>query len=232
MPATPTLAHPADPLELLQPISRQPVGEAVYQALRIKLMHGEYRAGQVLGIQYLADALGTSTMPVREALRRLVAQQALEAMPNGTTRVPLLTPARVNDVRRARVLIEGTVTEWAGPRLSRDTLDQLERLALEITADRRRRENVPASLEKNRIFHFTIYQAAESPVMVAAIESLWLQSGSCLRATRELLHDPDQPADRLHEATIDALRRGDYAGARACIEQDVSWVFDRLDRAD
>ena len=101
----------------------------------------------------------------------------------------------------------------------------------EITSDRRSLQNVPASLEKIRIFHFTIYHSAESPVMVAAIESLWLQSGSCLRATRELLHSPEQPADRLHEATVEALRRGDYAGARACIEQDVSWVFDRLDSA-
>ena len=68
----------ADPLATLQPIVRLSVNEAVYQALRNKLMHGEYQAGQVLGIQSLADALGTSTMPVREALRRLVAQQGLE----------------------------------------------------------------------------------------------------------------------------------------------------------
>ena len=48
----------ADPLTALQPIVRQSVNESVYQALRNKLMHGEYRAGQILGIQYLADALG------------------------------------------------------------------------------------------------------------------------------------------------------------------------------
>ncbi|MEJ7930077.1 GntR family transcriptional regulator [Ramlibacter sp. AN1015] len=215
-------------LEALQPIVRQPVNEAVYQALRNKLMHGEYRAGQVLGIQYLADALGTSTMPVREALRRLVAQNGLEPLPNGTTRVPLTTRARLNDVHRARVLIEGTVTEWAGPRLPAEALDRLERLACQITDDRRSREGVAASLEKNRIFHFTIYGAADSPVMMAAIESLWLQSGAYLRATRELLHSDEGPADRLHEATVAAMRRGDFARARACIEQDIGWVFERL----
>src|SRR5690606_8401902 len=100
--------------------------------------------------------LGTSTMPVREALRRLVAQQGLEPMPNGTTRVPLITPERLSDIRRARLLIEGTVTEWAGPKLSRAALDQLQQLAQEITLERRTREGVPSSLEKNRVFHFTI----------------------------------------------------------------------------
>ncbi|HRK87423.1 MAG TPA: GntR family transcriptional regulator, partial [Alcaligenes faecalis] len=192
---------------------------------------GEYRAGQVLGIQYLADALGTSTMPVREALRRLVAQQGLEPLPNGTTRVPLITKACLSDIRRARVLIEGTVTEWAGPFLTPSVLDQLEQLAQEITQERRTPKGVASSLEKNRIFHFTIYGAAQSPVMLAMIESLWLQSGAYLRETREQLHNEDS-ADHLHESTVKALRAGNFAQARQYIQEDVSWIFDRLDLTD
>jgi len=220
------------PLRAYRPIVRQSLNEAVYQALSNKLMHGEYRAGQVLGIQYLADALGTSTMPVREALRRLVAQQGLEPLRNGTTRVPLITKARLNDIRRARVLIEGMVTEWAGPCLASQTLAELGQLAREITQARRTRKGVASSLEKNRIFHFTIYGAAQSPVMLAMIESLWLQSGAYLRETRELLHTDEQPADQLHESTVQALRAGDYGKARQYIQEDISWVFDRLDLAD
>ena len=224
-------ASASAPLEAFQPIVRQSVNEAVYQALRNKLMHGEYRAGQVLGIQYLADALGTSTMPVREALRRLVAQQGLEPLPNGTTRVPLITKACLSDIRRARVLIEGTVTEWAGPLLTSSVLDQLEQLAQEITQERRTPKGVASSLEKNRIFHFTIYAAAQSPVMLAMIESLWLQSGAYLRETRELLHNEDS-SDQLHESAVTALRNGNFAQARQYIQEDVSWVFDRLDLPD
>ncbi len=224
-------ASSSAPLEAFQPIVRQSVNEAVYQALRNKLMHGEYRAGQVLGIQYLADALGTSTMPVREALRRLVAQQGLEPLPNGTTRVPLITKACLSDIRRARVLIEGTVTEWAGPLLTSSVLDQLEQLAQEITQERRTPKGVASSLEKNRIFHFTIYAAAQSPVMLAMIESLWLQSGAYLRETRELLHNEDS-SDQLHESAVIALRNGNFAQARQYIQEDVSWIFDRLDLPD
>lgn len=220
------------PLVAYEPIVRQSVNEAVYQALANKLMHGEYRAGQVLGIQYLADALGTSTMPVREALRRLVAQQGLEPLRNGTTRVPLITKARLNDIRRARVLIEGMVTEWAGPYLAPQALTHLEHLARDITQERRTPKGVASSLEKNRIFHFTIYAAAQSPVMMAMIESLWLQSGAYLRETRELLHNKEKPADQLHESTVKALRAGDFDKARQYIQEDISWVFDRLDRAD
>lgn len=229
MPATATFDATPDALSLLTPITRSSVNESVYQALRNKLMHGEYRAGQPLGIQYLADALGTSTMPVREALRRLVAQQGLEPLPNGTTRVPLITREKLVDIRRTRLLIEGTAIEWAAPNLSAAHLDELEGLAREITAARRTREGVPVSLEKNLVFHFTLYQAAQSPVLLASIESLWLQSGAYLRATREFLHTEEQPADHLHEQCIAALRAGDAATARRRIEEDISWVFDRLD---
>lgn len=217
-----------DALSMLTPITRSSVNESVYQALRTKLMHGEYLAGQPLGIQYLADALGTSTMPVREALRRLVAQQGLEPLPNGTTRVPLITRESLIDIRRSRMLIEGTAVEWAAPHLSSAQLDTLERLSGEITEARRTREGIPISLEKNLIFHFTLYQAAQSPVLMATIESLWLQSGAYLRATREFLHTDEQPADRLHEQCVAALRAGDATTARQRIEEDISWIFDRL----
>jgi len=216
------------PLGTIKPIVRSSVTEAVYQELRNKLMHGEYPAGQLLGIQELADALGTSTMPVREALRRLVAQQGLEPMRNGSTRVPLITGARLDDIRRARVLIEGTVAEWGGQRLGAAQLDELGTLAEEISMLRQSRDGLDSSLEKNRIFHFTIYQAAESPVMMAMIESLWLQSGAYLRATREFLHTDTLPADRLHESAVEAMRAGDFARARGFIEADVRWVFDRV----
>lgn len=219
---------PSHDIGALEPIVRASVAESVYQALRNKLMHGEYLPGQVLGIQALADALGTSTMPVREAFRRLVVQQALQPMRNGSTRVPLIAVDRLEDIRRARVLIEGTVTEWGAPRLTAAQIDQLAQLAEEITQARRTPEGIAVSVEKNRIFHFTIYQAAESPVMMAMIESLWLQSGPYLRVTREFMHTDQLPADRLHESAVAAIRAGDIAQARHFIEADVTWVFDHL----
>ncbi len=221
------MVHPHD-IGTLEPIVRASVAESVYLALRDKLMHGDYLPGQVLGIQSLADALGTSTMPVREAFRRLVVQQGLQPMRNGSTRVPLIAVDRLEDIRRARVLIEGTVTEWGAPRLTPAQVDQLAQLAEEITLARRAPEGIAVSVEKNRQFHFTIYQAAESPVMLAMIESLWLQSGPYLRVTREFMHTDRLPADRLHESAVAAIRAGDFAQARHFIEADVTWVFDHL----
>src|SRR3546814_18805157 len=81
----------------LEPLVHTSVNEAVYRRLRDHLMRGDYAAGEVLGIQELADAFGTSAMPVREALRRLAAQQALEPMKSRSMRVPVVSRARLED---------------------------------------------------------------------------------------------------------------------------------------
>ena len=70
----------------LSPVGRETLHDRVYAELRRSLIHGMFDAGDMLRIQDLAATLQTSTMPVREALGRLVSEQALEALaqPLGT----------------------------------------------------------------------------------------------------------------------------------------------------
>lgn len=78
-------------------------------------MVGRFDPGQTLTIASLADSFGTSHMPVREALRRLAAENALEIAPNGSARVPAISKARLDDLCRARIAIEGLAAELAVP---------------------------------------------------------------------------------------------------------------------
>jgi len=212
-----------------QPIEHTSINEAVYRTIRDRLMCGEYRAGEVLGIQELADALAVSTMPVREALRRLATHGAIEAMKSRSLRVPLITPERLEDIRRVRVLIEGAATEWATPRLSVAQIRLLHKLADEIEDTLQSPRAASEGLQRNQVFHFTIYRAAGSPVSMATIESLWLQSGPYLRAARELMHtEASRPLKEPHAQIVDAIERGDAAAARAALERDICWAFDHL----
>ena len=91
----------------LAPVGRETVQDRVYSELRRALIGGLFEPSQVLTIRGLADALVTSTMPVREALGRLITEKALEALPNRSVRVPPITLERIDDLLRARILIEG-----------------------------------------------------------------------------------------------------------------------------
>lgn len=216
-------AHPD-----LAPLVHTSVNEAVYRRLRDHLMRGDYAAGEVLGIQELADAFGTSAMPVREALRRLAAQRALEPMKSRSMRVPVISRTRLEDIRRARSLIEGSVTAWAVEHITSDELQTLRDLAAQIGQSLNDPDSVSDGLENNQLFHFTIYRAARSDSMMATIESLWLQSGPYLRATRELMHSDERPDAEFHAAIVQAIAQRDANKARAAMERDICWAFDKL----
>lgn len=204
------------------------INEAVYRTLRDQLMRGDFAAGQNLGIEDLARSLNTSTMPVREALHRLAEQRAIERNKSRSMQVPWLNLARLDDIRRSRLLVEGALTEWAVPRLDREGLAQLKQLARKITRALKTPSTVAEGLVHNQAFHFTIYQAAESPSMQSMAESLWLQSGPYLRAARELMHRAEGPDLELHDRILQAIVDVDPAAARTAMEQDIAWAFDRL----
>jgi len=163
----------------LAPIARETVQERVYRELRKALIYGKFDPGQTLTIHELANSLETSTMPVRDALARLVSEQALEAMPNRSVRVPRIDAARVDDLLRARVVVEGSALELAAPRLTAGDFEALRETNRDYSraVAKRGRGAVEGALEANRRFHFHLYEASGSAVLLPIIESLWLQSG-------------------------------------------------------
>src|ERR1700733_7046204 len=88
-------------------VDRETVQDRVYAALRDKLMRGGFEPGQKLKIAELAQAFGTSAMPVREALNRLVAERAIESLRNRSVRVPALSQDCLQDLMEARYAVEG-----------------------------------------------------------------------------------------------------------------------------
>ncbi|MDQ6436091.1 GntR family transcriptional regulator [Mesorhizobium sp. LHD-90] len=223
----------------LSPVGRETLHDRVYSELRRSLIHGMFDAGDMLRIQDLAETLQTSTMPVREALGRLVSEQALEALPNRTVRVPLITRERLDDLARARRLIEGQVTALALPRLTADDFSRLRHLTEDCEEAFRKVDEDKAhhTSELNHDFHFYIYRAAGSPVLIPIVESLWLQSGPYVRAAAQI-HDEhrDISATHYHWALIEALERGDEAGSVAALTDDITRSFNlvrsRLDADD
>ena len=118
----------------ITPVPRETLHDRVYAELRRSLVHGVFVSGEMLRIQDLAEKLRTSTMPVREALARLVSEQALEALPNRSVRVPVITREKLEDLARARVLIEGEVTSRALAHLGKDDFARLRVLTHECEA--------------------------------------------------------------------------------------------------
>ena len=205
-------------------IERETVQERVYGVLRDRLMRGGFEPGQKLKIADLASALGTSAMPVREALNRLAAERAIESLPNRSVRVPSLSRDALQDLMETRFAVEGLAVARAAANMTAETLTRLREL-IEEQSETDSEHISEASAERNRTFHFTIYRQSGSTVLLPIIESLWLQFGPCLRVASERFDGREGRGTNFHVEIVDALARGDGKAARVALESDIGRSF-------
>ncbi len=217
-----------------RPVRNEPsLSEQIYQELKWSLIVGDYGPDSALSIRTVAERMGTSMMPVREALKRLASERALVSSMNRSFRVPKLDPKRVSDLFFLRANLEGAATELATPRMTASQVDELERLATMTNADidsGDRRDY----LAHNYSFHFTIYTGAGNSEMTSIIEGLWAQSGPYLADVVRVM-DTSEDWRLLHARIAQAIRVRDTKLARDLVEQDIGWgtkVYDRLANRD
>lgn len=199
--------------------------------LRRALMSGRFEPGQRITIRGLAEELGMSMTPVREAVARLAAERAIEAEPNRWMRIPLLGVEELRELRDIRVALEGLATERAATHATPELMRELQEREAEIVALR------PAGDPKAIIpaigqLHFTIYRASRMPALVQLIEGLWLRSGPYVN----LLFRGYTAEERgsLRGATLRAMARGDAPSARRSMEADIGnaldWIIGFVER--
>lgn len=195
--------------------------EQLYQNLRAALLAGTFKPGERLKIRDLAAAWGTSPMPVRAALQRLVAEGALEGEQQRSVRVPAMTRERFQQLFQVRLSLEGLAAEEGARRLSTSEQDVLRDCLAEMERALEQRD-VQGYLAHNSQFHLTLYKACANPVLLRLIESLWLQVGPFFN---RLFTEADLSLrlNDFHEDCLAAIERGEPSGARAAIEADLSY---------
>ena len=152
----------------------------VLSRLRRNIMLGRIEPGQSLTIRGLAEELDVSAMPVREALRQLVAERAVELQDNRRVRIPPMTIERFNDLIAARVVLEAEAAERAMPYVTEAIIAEMAELDAAITRAEAVRD-YDVWIGANFAFHACLYGAAGRSTFLPLIESLWLQVGPFLR---------------------------------------------------
>lgn len=199
-------------------ISKRPEHQAVYRQLRDMIMFGILVPGQAVTIQGLVELIGGGMTPVREAIRRLAAEGALEIGHNRRVTVPEMTLEMLDEISFARLAIEPRLTVLAARRMSDQCLADLVAIDDEIDAAISS-GNVERYLEFNYRFHFRLYEQAAAPVLSRMSQSLWLQSGPALRIVCGRYGTANLP-DK-HDEALCALREGDPVRAAQAIGDDI-----------
>ncbi|MBB3772799.1 DNA-binding GntR family transcriptional regulator [Angulomicrobium tetraedrale] len=195
-------------------ITFQSMHEQVYTQITDVLMRGGFAPGQKVSSRKLAAALGTSDMPVRAALGRLLAEGGLVQNANGTYAVPSVDPVRFRDVMELRALLEGRAAEQAAGCIDAAGLRELEDCGAELDAAFAENDT-QRYLDINQRLKFTIYRYTPSQTLKAHIRLLWLQAGPFLRHLNGRL--PQMLDANFHDEAIAALKAGDGPRAGAAI---------------
>lgn len=200
-------------------LSRSTLNEEVYDQLKQALISGKIAPGSTMTIRSLADSFGISVMPVREALRRLVAEHVLHLLPNRSVALPVFTKERFVEITRIRVSLEGLAAEEGARHITADNITHMTRM--NTLMENARGEELAGVLDWNREFHFTLYKASGMPTLVKMIESLWLQIGPLLNIQQQVFTDDKITVYLHHHRALKGLKARRPADVRAAIAGDI-----------
>lgn len=201
------------------------LSDHVYRQLAEQLVSGRLAPGDRLSLRQVAQELGVSIMPVREAMSRLAAENALIIEPKRAAAVPLMSASGFRDLTRVRIGIEGMAVAMAASEADTATIAEIARREADFRALAESGVSQRASaVSANQAFHFAVYRAAGSAELLAIIERLWLRAGPVLNF--DLRENPERlrfsGAVRYHAAILAAVRRSDPEAAREALAGDIS----------
>jgi DNA-binding GntR family transcriptional regulator len=210
--------------------------DLVTDQLRELITRGELKPGDLLRQRELAERFGVSPTPVREALRRLESEGLVSSDVHRGSIVAEVAIEEVEANYQIRAALESLAVSWAAAKATGEDLDDIavlhQRLAAADRGDREQR------VDLNRQFHFRIYEAAGSPLLLSVTRILWL---SIPRGAPSLAQRPHRESVSQHAEILKALRSRDgkraaeltaqhILGALKTIQPEVSLRVSRRER--
>lgn len=193
------------------------MSDSVYERIADGIISGSFEPGAILSLRALASELGTSAMPIRDAMRRLLSDGAVVLNPNRTFQIVKLTAKELDEIREIRIDLEGMATRRAAQRIDREGLSRLKYI------QERMEEYEGVDLKRfllwNRDFHFLVYEFSDMPNLLRILETLWMKYGPTLNYFMSRVSQMKGAA--YHREIIKALESGDGDTAARYIQKDI-----------
>ncbi len=206
----------------------QTMQERAYQALRHALIVGKLPPGKGISLRAMAEDLGVGVMPIRAAIARLSAEDALAVHDNRRVSIPDMTTDRFDQLMQARLLLEPICAMRALGAIDAATLARIRAHDDQMNASYHSGD-AELYMAANYAFHFEIYRAGPSDVLTRLLESVWMQFGPFMRKVYGRVGTV-RLTDK-HEMAIDAIERRDVTRLKLAIEADILDGMDLLGKS-
>jgi DNA-binding GntR family transcriptional regulator len=196
------------------------------EGLRRALVSGELKPGDRVRQEELAEALGVSLAPVREALATLEQEGQVTYLPRRGYFVTELEIGDVREIYELRALLEERAARRALPLLDEDALERIERAARECV-EAAAEGGIGAELAANRRFHFGVLASPDQVHTLRLIRLLW-DSTETYRALYYNSPPAREDSARAHEEILDAIRARDANRLVAALAAHREAALERL----
>ena len=203
----------------LEPIrldSYQPLREVVCETLRDAVRRGVLKPGERLMEIQLAEELGVSRTPVREAIRKLEMEGYVIMMPRRGTYIADLSIRDINEVFEIRTSLESLASGLAAERITEDELEKLQRLLVQI-GTHIKSGDMESIVRTDTEFHDLLYQASRNTRLVGIISNLREQL-TRFRTTSMSFPGRLKATLEEHRNIVEAIAQGDEKAARKAAE--------------
>ena len=196
-----------------------PLREKVFQYLRNHILAGSIEPGASLIETRLADELGVSRTPIREAFRKLELEGLVFSEPNKGVVVKGISPQDTKDIFAIRMHLEPLAARWAAQRITQEEISELEE-NVQLMAFYLERSNIQQANKKNTEFHEIIFRAAKSKPLKQILISLQEYVHLARLAS---LRKPGRPEKAMeeHKDIMKAIISGDQGKAAEYMYQHV-----------
>ncbi|GAB6172551.1 GntR family transcriptional regulator [Paradesulfitobacterium aromaticivorans] len=181
--------------------SYKPLREIVFEAMREAIISGVLKPSERLMEIQLAEEMGVSRTPVREAIRKLELEGFVVMIPRKGAYVAGVSHKDVADVFEIRAALEGLAAGLAAERITDDEIEQMERVLLYKEGEERDLELI---VKSDTDFHALVYKASRNQRLVQILENLREQIQR-FRATSLAVPGRVRDAIEEHRAIVEAL---------------------------
>lgn len=218
-------------MELLQKRLRRAPSLAIqaHDAILDLMTSGRIEPGERLVLDRLAEQLGVSPTPVREAVARLVQEGLVTEVASGRLQVIALTEHYVRDTFLVRGALEGLAAELAAPRLSNDQLATLHAL-MDATTSALAQGNHEVYARSDASLHHLIATTADNRVLLNELQALQPHIDLIRGYSQRNNGDHIRESHQEHVLILEALSRHDAAAARQMVEQHIRNASARIVR--
>ncbi len=207
-------------LESLKTISwRKSLGQHVFENLKSAIIRGDMPPGNRLVESRLAEALGISRTPVREAIHKLEREGLIQKLPRGGFSVSNLTHEEIEETFGIRSVLESYAARLAAIKHQRQELEPLEEKIEEFQYHLNRGE-MEALLKINTEFHGLLYAMSRSPKLIKLINDLQDQIYRFRRIILKI-ETMAKTSNDDHRQMLSAMKKRDADGVETLVKQHI-----------